>query len=1496
MAANMQKQAVILLKGEAPLVASGVENYLLNNASLTVSANSAGTVQYVDSERVQAGQIIACGSYQEQQELALGYNFEDAIVVNERLIKEDILTSLFAKKYIVIRKKLKVDKKPKEEEFYPRPEISHLDQKGIVKVGSEIRENDVLVSKRTPYKKQQAEELLIASIMGEEAHSFMDTSFRLPWGEKESIVYAVNHLTKEEIYQRGSGSYSADDLEAIEICVVQKRRIEAGDKLTTRFGNKGVVGKIVPEIDMPFDANGQTIDIIFNPLSVPSRMNIEQIAQIAEESGLQDYGLTRLYDGQTGLSFDQKVLVGYIYTIKLNHMVADKFHARNTGPYALVHQQPVKGRAHGGGQRRELVIKSSQSESFNLLLQYLRGIGFDLTAEDFQGKNVDFYKQFKITNSKTLNASTLEPEIGGLFCPKIFGPARSYQCACHSDQSRRIKHQKCENCGVLIASSNIRRWRMGHLALVSPVTNTLLLKGILPHLEKLLEIPGKAIKDLVYFHTYVVLDRGNSTILQNKQILAHKIDPELISQVLTELIQAGEAKSSPGGLKKAQELQASLLGQKKKEIQSELNQVKKAQQLEKNEKQKAKLAQQEVDLQEKLNQAKLEKVNSRKRFIQSLLQNNLPLTGLILNYVPILPAGLRPATKLDDGSIATTQQNNPNRKLILTNERLKNILEINKNLQTPVLFLDIIHSEQRKLQKVFDQLQSGEWLPKQSTTKSLLQILSGKEGILRKYSLGKRVDYSARSVISPNPHLSLNQVGIPVEMALVLYRPFLLASLLKKGKSLEEAKQTLLQGDSAIFPLLNQVIQNRPVLLNRAPTLHRLGIQGFQPILTLGKTIQLHPLVTVAFNADFDGDQMAVLLPLTKKAQKEIQERVMADSQILDPKNGNLIDAPTQDIILGIYYLTRTKSRSLAINVEEKKSTPSLYYEASQMEKDYEKGKINFATPLFVPLPLTGKQFVSQDEQKFLLTTFGKWKFNQILPPTFPYYINDLKYYNQHQTSPAFADIFAWPFVSDQEPKNLSDYYEQGFYNEEEFTQQKKNLWAECKESLEKIIAQKLAQKSSSSLYYLWDSGARANIENLTQVFGMRGNMTDYKGATIETPILSSLKEGLNPFEFFISVYGAMKGMMDTALKTAEAGYLTRQLVETVQNLIITTEDCQTPEGISLQELTENTAFGQKGSVLISLAERIAGRYLAQDVTVNGKLMLASGTLLLAKEIALLQENNVSAVKVRSPFTCSLIQGICQKCYGGDLSKNQAVIELGTAVGIIAAQSLGEPGTQLTMNTFHTGGVTGEEDIVQGLPKVKEILGNVLPDKKKQAILAQETGEIIAIIEDEKNQQITIKQKAESQEFTYTFDLEKRIKVKVGQIVQRGENLTAGKVNLEKLLEIVGREVCHVEITKPGDSSCLTSDIVNYQEFCQINQDLRAKNKEPAQARNLVFGLKQIAKFSPSFLASISFQETAKALINYSIFRPVDYLQGVKENLVVGQLAPVGSGLEERQK
>ncbi|CAI2187957.1 14172_t:CDS:10, partial [Funneliformis geosporum] len=1110
-ASNMQKQAVILFQGEAPLVASGIESYLLDNASLTVKAASAGVVKYVDSEKiilnsspetiqqnknisleqeypinqflitntnslltsvplvkkgekVQAGQIIACG-----------YNYEDAIVVNERLVEKDILTSLFAKKYTVIRKSLKIDKKPKEEEFYPRPEISHLDPEGIVKLGSIVKGNDILVSKRTPYKKQQTEELLLASILGEEAYAFTDSSFRLP------------------------NNYKEDDLEIIEICVMQKRKIEAGDKLTTRFGNKGVVGKIVPEIDMPFDENGETVDIIFNPLSVPSRMNI-----------------------------------------------ADKFHARNTGPYALVHQQPVKGRAQGGGQRvgeMEAWALEAHGATYNLLemmgaksddLSWRRLIQHSLIFED---RELTIRNNQKIKNSKSLNANTFEPEIGGLFCPQIFGPNHNYQCACRSDRSRRIRNQ-------------------------NPVTNTLILKSVLPYLEQILEVSGKAIKDLVYFNSYIVLDKGNSSVLQNKQILARKVDPELVSKILEEIIHSEAGKVSPSVLKKAQELQTDLVGKKKKQIQLELNKIKKTLRMEKeNEKEQVKLQKKEAQLQEELREIKLEspatgsleKINNKRRFIQAVIRNKLPLTGLVLNYIPVLPAGLRPATKLEDGSVATTQINNLDKKIILANERLKHILEVNKNFETQVLFLDIIHNEKKRLQKAFDQRQSGEGLPKQSSAKSLLQILSGKEGILRKYSLGKRVDYSARSVVSPNPSLTLRQVGIPAEMALVLYKPFLISALLKEGKSLEEAKQVLLQNEATIFPLLNEIIQNRPVLLNRAPTLHRLGMQGFQPVLTLGKTIQLHPLVTVAFNADFDGDQMAVFLPLTKKAQEEIQTRVMADSQILDPKNSSLIIAPTQDIVLGIYYLTRTKDLSSADNIP-------LYYETSQIEKDYAQGKIDLATPLVVPLPLVAKQVADRNEQKFLRTTLGRWKFNQILPPNFPYYINDLAYYNQHQHSPAPEDIvelslatglakstsdqlkdlgfaavtrsgisislFDLPKISEKEAilrqsetklAQIEGYYEQGFYSPAEFIKQRNNVWTEY-------------------------SGARATSENLTQVFGMRGNMIDYKGNTIETPILSSLKEGLNPFEFFVSVHGAMKGMMDTALKTAEAGYLTRQL------------------------------------------------------------------------------------------------------------------------------------------------------------------------------------------------------------------------------------------------------------------------------------------------------------------------------------------------------------------
>lgn len=1256
----------------------------------------------------------------------------------------------------------------------------------------------------------------------------------------------------------------------------------------------------------------------------------------------------------------------------------------------------------------------------------------------------------EVKSSKTLDPNTLEPEIGGLFCPKIFGSSQNYQCVCKDSKYQKVKNQKCDNCGVLIAHKNIRRWRMGHISLTSPVTNTLIFHSILPYLSQLLEIPGKSLEKLVYFEAWLVIDSGHSSALKVNQVLDRKVESNLISKVLTEIVEAGESKNKLTTIQQAQEMLEQISAKKKKDLQARLKEIKKIPKENLKENQRQKLLKEQKELEEELAESQLESifvedylnflekhwkvklitgseallkllkginlkkelekvsdlvqkqnsetVNNRLRFIQACLKNEIPLEGLVLNHLPVIPAGLRPATKLNSNTIATASINSLYRKVIFTNEGLQKTLDINKSLKAQVLFLEIIHNRQRRLQEVVDQLiYSGE-STKVNPTKSLFQALSGKEGIIRKYSLGKRLDYSARSVIVPNPHLKLNQVGLPIEMALTLYEPFLLAALIEKGHNQQEARELLLEKEknSTIIKLLQEVIHDHPVLLNRAPTLHRLSIQGFQPTVVPGKSIQFHLLKTKPFNADFDGDQIAVHLPLTEKARKEVQKNVMGNYHLKDPKNGHLIDLPTQDMILGIYCLTKEK-----INHHSQKPIP-LYYQLKQIFQSQKTGNLALDEPIIIPVLLYKEKFLVTDLDKFLITTLGKIKFNETLPFNFPY-VNDLEDFNQN-LSPIehssnlleFSQLTNWKenwkeksgwkkkdiiiflnklvnlvevsemaeFLDQLKELTLStatdsgitislfdlpeltekaeiiqksqkaieqkqEYFQQGFYGKQEYFQQKLSTWVQCKNELEKAIIQELKEKKDSSLHQIWDSGARANNENLTQIFGMRGNMVDYQGKTIEIPIIASLREGLNSFEFFLSVYGAMKGMADTALKTAEAGYLTRRLVETVQSLVITKEDCQTTEGIYLTNLTEKSFFSEEENILLPWKERIYGRCLAEDLKFKEEKILSFNTLLTEKEIQIIQEKGISLVKVRSPFSCALKEGICQKCYGFDLSKNQQIVQMGEAVGIVASQSLGEPGTQLTMDTFHTGGVVGSgEDIVQGLPKVKRLLDNVSPTDEKQAILAKETGEISEI--EINDSEAIIKQKSlDGQEITYCFKGERTIKVKKGQAVEKGEILTGGQINLNQLLSLTGRENCQayikeevwkvyqdqgikvdekhlelftrqmlgkVKITQAGDSKYLFGDIIDYREVKEVNQELVKKGKKPADSENILLGLKQVAKYYPSFLANISFQDTLKSLINFSLFEPIDYLRGPKESMIAGQLIPVGAGLEERIK
>ncbi|CAJ0926629.1 21602_t:CDS:10 [Entrophospora sp. SA101] len=1337
MATNMQRQAVTLLKSQEPLIASGVEASLNENSSLLIRAEEKGQVDYVDScqiviketgkdkktynlsqlaisnknllnfsfplvkkgEKVGKGQIIASGNYANNGELSLGYNLRHLIIRrNTKYGEEKFVSSL---------------------PYAEKNQFPHLDKDGIVKVGSEVKENDILVGKITPepgLRQETEEELLLLSILGEKAQRFVDSSLYLPTGEK-GTVYDV---------KRKKLSRNKKELEVVEIYISQARKIEVGDKLTTRFGNKGVVAKIVPEIDMPFDDEGKTIDIIFNPLGIPTRMNIgqlletilaaaafklnskflirpfdtpslETIKEIIHEAEIKNFGAQKLFDGQTGLPFHQNIYTGYIYTVKLNHMVFDKIHARNTGPYSLIYQQPLK-EAHGA--------------AYNLM-------------EMMSAKSDDIYKRRLMQNNLLFDKRQIElrNSQSGLFDPRVF---------------------------VLIAEKNIQRWRMGHITLNTPVTNILLFKSLAANLSKLLEIPAKKLEDIIYFRAYTVADNGLTNLLKKKDILEKEIDLSLMNSILQEIITDQE------NLKK--------VAKKYKEEEKKI--VKQAQEL----------AADYLDFVEKYRHIK---IKTGSEAFEELLK------GIdLVQELEKAKSDSKPDTKTNQEKI-------------------------------------------KRLQKSVDQLLQGS--PRvQNETKSLLQNLSGKEGILRRYSLGKRVDYSARSVIVPNPNLLLTQIGLPVQMALVLYKPFIIQQILKEKIvfTVKEADQLLIKKDPIIFSLLDKIIANHPVLANRAPSLHRLSIQGFYPRLTLGKAIELHPLITSALNADFDGDQIAIYLPLTKSTCKEVKESVLSSHNLVDPKNGHLIDMPSQDMILGIYYLTQ----------EKKETTPKFYDE------------IGTSFPYY----LNNLEIYNQTEEEYKEATVEINEVEKIkITPheEMVKFLDNLKEISFRYAT--YSGISISPFElgevvvkrkelarAEQKIKEIDNYYSQGFYT----------------------------KKSNTSIYHIWDSGARASSENLTQIFAMRGNTTNYLGEIIETPIISSLWEGLTPFEFFTSVYGAVKGMVDIALKTAEAGYLTRRLVESTQGIIVNSPDCGTNSGVLVEE----------------------------------------------------NDSNVLVTKIYG------LSGVCQKCYGLDLSKPSEQIAMGTAVGIIAAQSLGEPGTQLTMRTFHAGGIAGDEDIIQGLPKVKQIFDNIKPEKKEKAILAKCNGTISSVEEE------VIKQKSEKgEEIIYSYEPEKKVRVKKGEKVILGTRLTSGKIDLEEYLEIVGRERCQkyikegiklvydnqgididdkhieifarqmlsrVEIIESDNDDYLLGDIVDYQTIQKTNELLIKAKKKPILFKNIISSLKDLASSPPSFLAGISFQNTLKSLVNYSLYQPVDYLQGVKENLIAGQLVPIGTGFKEREK
>ncbi|MCE8162738.1 MAG: DNA-directed RNA polymerase subunit beta' [Candidatus Moeniiplasma glomeromycotorum] len=1188
--------------------------------------------------------------------------------------------------------------------------------------------------------------------------------------------------------------------------------------------------------------------------------------------------------------------------------------------------------------------------------------------------------QGEITNSKTFSPKKFKPELGGLFDPRIFGPFTSYECFCGKRWNRQNEGNKCPRCEVLITKENVQRWRRGHYLLAAPVTNIILFKNFSTDLSKVLDIPSKTLEEIIYLKSYVVIDAGSSKLLQKKQVLEKQVDPHLINDILQEVIKNRQLDEDI--IHQAQQLAERLVEDTvfledyltflekfcsikiwtgSEAFQELLKGINLEKELAALKKFSGKVAQKNAD---------------KRRFLQALQDNKIRLEWMVMQNLPIIPCGLRPLIELKkEEKLTTTQLNESYRLAISADQGLRKCLA-----KSDFLPPNIIQSAKRRLQRSVDQLLYKSPYPESENVKSLAQNLSGKEGILRRYSLGKRVDYSARSVIVPNPELLFNQVGLPLKIVLGLFRPFILQKLHQTVYT-SKFEQVLDQNNPLLLSLIGKIIQNHPVLINRAPSLHRLSIQGFYPKLAAGNSIELHPLVTTALNADFDGDQIAVHLPITKKAQEEVKTRILSSYHIVDPKNGHLIALPTQDMILGIYYLTK----------ENKKPKKNYFDQLSSIWRSYEQGEISLNDLIVIPACLGGRNF-NTTRNRFLFTTLGKLIFNQALPPSFPFYLSDLKEYNEKKNAlekiekikevemneiekewKLYRPLGGWkkkdlidflnqlvrivphsemvefleqlkkigfdyatqsgisisPFeLTDiidkssffqkvqEEIKQIDHEYEEGYHNEEEDEQKRMTVWENYKENLKNQLINRLEKKTTTSFYQIWNSGARISTESLVQLFAMRGHATNYLGEIIQTPIVSSLWEGLTPPEFFISVYGTIKGMIDIALKTAEAGYLTRRLVESSQNVVILTTDCRTTQGIQLEEENE-----------LLLVPKCYGRYLSQAVTDHKKeVILKSNTLLLEKEIQLIQKHKITSLSVFSPLKCEIFEGLCQKCYGSDLTKPSEVIQIGTAVGIIAAQSLGEPGTQLTMRTFHAGKVSGEEDITQGLPKVKQIFDNLKPLKTNRAILVQEEGRVESV--DLKNRLLVIKNIYGEQK-NYSWEERKIVLVSLKELVEKGQTLTSGVVDLEEYLEVVGRDGCqnyikteigkvyqsqgieindkHIEIfarqmlsrvkiTDSGDSKYLLGEIVNYQLIQKENRTLISQGKKKLEFKNIVSSLKDLASHPSSFLAGISFQNTLKSLVNYSLHQPIDYLLGSKESLIAGQLIPVGTGFEKRKR
>ena len=1162
-------------------------------------------------------------------------------------------------------------------------------------------------------------------------------------------------------------------------------------------------------------------------------------------------------------------------------------------------------------------------------------------------QKIRYWSFGEVKKPETINYRTQKPEREGLFDERIFGPQKDWECACGKLKGVFYKNQVCELCGVQVTTAKSRRERMGHIELAAPISHIWYFKGIPSRMGLALDMSPRALEEVIYFASYVVID-PKETDLEKKQLLTER---EYREQLLKNGFGSFVAKM---GAEAIQDLLNDV------DIDKEVSELK--------EELKTVTGQRRV------------KIIRRLDVLSAFRKSGNALSWMVLNVLPVIPPDLRPMVQLDGGRFATSDLNDLYRRVINRNNRLKRLMELN----APNI---IVQNEKRMLQEAVDTLIDNGRRGRPITgagnrpLKSLSHMLKGKQGRFRQNLLGKRVDYSGRSVIAVGPTLKMYQCGVPREMAIELFKPFVMAQLVKKelAANIRAAKRKVERQDSDVWDVLETVVKEHPVLLNRAPTLHRLGIQAFEPVLIDGKAIRLHPLACEAYNADFDGDQMAIHLPLSEEAQAEARLLMLAAEHILNPKDGKPVVTPSQDMVLGNYYLT----------MEEKgrEGEGMIFAPPEEVEIAMRNGYVHLHTRIGIATKSLNKPWTENQKDKILVTTVGKVIFNSIIPEGMPYlneptdvnlttstddrffmdagqdikevlagidtvrpfkkgylgniiaevfkryrttatseYLDRLKDLGYHQSTLAgltvgIADI---PVVEDKHEiidaahkrvEQITKQFRRGLITDDERYNAVTGVWRDAKEALEKRLIDE--QDLTNPIVMMMDSGARGNISNFSQLAGMRGLMAAPNGKIMELPIISNFREGLSVLEMFFSTHGARKGMTDTALKTADSGYLTRRLVDVAQDVIIREDDCGTDRGLVISDI----ATGKE--MVEPLFERLVGRYTRKSVLhpETGEMIIADDTLISEDVARKIIDAGVKEVTIRSVFTCKTPHGVCKHCYGINLATGDAV-EVGEAVGTIAAQSIGEPGTQLTMRTFHTGGVASSSDITQGLPRVQEIFEARNP--KGEAIITEVTGTVESIVEDPatRTREITVKGKTDTR--SYTVGMADVLMVEEGEFIHRGAPLIQGSIEPKHLLQVrdalsvetyllgevqktyrsqgveigdkhievmVRQMLRKVRVMDNGSTDILPGTLMDISDFEALNETALLNGEMPATGRPVLMGITKASLETNSFLSAASFQETTRVLTDAAIRGKEDHLLGLKENVIIGKIIPAGTGM-----